>query len=339
MLAIIAKSFTFSLLIWTWKHSCELTTCDKLSNKKYCINGSLDTRNRRILKGEADLEYQQRHADLRGRIKNIVDEDDESFWERLNDMKHDDYFRTHFYTPMKDDISPNYFYGSMENDEFPRKINKVRYYDNFEKQDSSYQYCNNVPMKSQKLENKKNSKGFSTMKYDEGYNNLLHDRVRMYADLGVKHNYGNPQISNILKYDNKKKKKSQLNNFLKKMDLKLDIELSRFLKMTSKGNRLFFKRLGLKEKILYIVGKYRIFFPLIFVIALFIGMTCMLAKGTIAAYIGTPSLAFLTALVFVIAVSMGWYYVMKLINIKYVCRKYSTDRKSLKKYEPKELDY
>ncbi|SBS93013.1 Plasmodium exported protein, unknown function [Plasmodium ovale curtisi] len=284
-----------------------LTTCDKLSNKKYCINGSLDTRNRRILKGEADLEYQQRHADLRGRIKNIVDEDDESFWERLNDMKHDDYFRTHFYTPMKDDISPNYFYGSMENDEFPRKINKVRYYDNFEKQDSSYQYCNNVPMKSQKLENKKNSKGFSTMKYDEGYNNLLHDRVRMYADLGVKHNYGNPQISNILKYDNKKKKKSQLNNFLKKMDLKLDIELSRFLKMTSK--------------------------------ALFIGMTCMLAKGTIAAYIGTPSLAFLTALVFVIAVSMGWYYVMKLINIKYVCRKYSTDRKSLKKYEPKELDY
>ncbi|SBT72159.1 Plasmodium exported protein, unknown function [Plasmodium ovale] len=337
MLAILAKSFTFSLLIWTWKHSNELTTCDKLSNNKNCLNSSLDTRNRRILKGEADVEYQQRYADLRGRIKNIVDEEDESFRERLNDMKHDDYFRTHFYIPMKD-ISPNYFYGSMENDEFPRKINKARHYDNFEKQNSSYEYYNNVPMKNQKLENEKNSKGFNTLKYG-GYNNLLHDRVRMYADLGVKRNYGNPQINNIMKYDDKMKKKSKLNNFLKKMDLKLDIELSRFLKMTSKGNRLFFKRLGLKEKILYTLGKYRIFPPLIFVIALFIGMTCMLAKGTIAAYIGTPSLAFLTALVLVIAVSMGWYYVRKLINIKYVRRKYSTGIKSLKKHDPKELDY
>ncbi|SBT57386.1 Plasmodium exported protein, unknown function [Plasmodium ovale wallikeri] len=258
-----------------------LTTCDKLSNNKNCLNSSLDTRNRRILKGEADVEYQQRYADLRGRIKNIVDEEDESFRERLNDMKHDDYFRTHFYIPMKD-ISPNYFYGSMENDEFPRKINKARHYDNFEKQNSSYEYYNNVPMKNQKLENEKNSKGFNTLKYG-GYNNLLHDRVRMYADLGVKRNYGNPQINNIMKYDDKMKKKSKLNNFLKKMDLKLDIELSRFLKMTSK--------------------------------------------------------AFLTALVLVIAVSMGWYYVRKLINIKYVRRKYSTGIKSLKKHDPKELDY
>ncbi|SBS93014.1 Plasmodium exported protein, unknown function [Plasmodium ovale curtisi] len=210
MFAILAKSFAFFLLIWAWKHSNELTTCDKLSNNKNFLNNSLDTRNRRILKGEADLEYQQRHGDLRGRIKNIVDEDDESFRERLNDMKHDDYFRTHFYTPMKDDISPNYFYGSMENDEFPRKINKVRHYDNFEKQNNSYQYYNNVPMKNKKLEYKKIFRGFKKLlKHNEDVNKLLHDIVKICGDYEVEHNLVNPEASGIIIYNGKIQKRSK----------------------------------------------------------------------------------------------------------------------------------
>ncbi|SBT57387.1 Plasmodium exported protein, unknown function [Plasmodium ovale wallikeri] len=285
------------------------------------------------------MEYQQGYTDLRGRIKNIVDEDDEYFRERLNDIKRDEYFGTHFHMPMKEDISPNYSYGSMENDEFPRKINKARHYDNFEKQNSSYEYYNNVPMKNQILENKKNSKRFKKkLKDNEDLNELLHDIIKDcgYYDI---HDLLNREAYDIIIYNDKiqRRSKSRFLNFLRKLDSKLDIELSKYLKMTSKSDRLFFKHLSPYKKFVYIIRKYKVFSPFLFITALFITMICMLAYGVTLNSVAHIFVILSIPILFAMGVSAGWYYILKLINIKYIRQKYSTGKNRIKRYHPMKL--
>ncbi|VUZ95527.1 Plasmodium exported protein, unknown function [Plasmodium vivax] len=120
-------TLTVTLFISTWNHLYDsLTTANTWDKRIFPQNSTLHTAPGRILKGDIELGTQQRFKELKERIINLLDEDDESFKERFNALTHDGIFRKEY-----DELMTEYNLEKLSNalkryDDFEKRVNPFK---------------------------------------------------------------------------------------------------------------------------------------------------------------------------------------------------------------------
>ncbi|ANQ07916.1 hypothetical protein PCOAH_00019460 [Plasmodium coatneyi] len=90
-------TLTVTLFISTWKHLYDSrTTANTWDKRALPQNSTLHTAPGRILKGDIEPGTQEQYKDIKERIINLLDEDDESFKERFDALAHDGIFRKEY---------------------------------------------------------------------------------------------------------------------------------------------------------------------------------------------------------------------------------------------------
>ncbi|CAA9988050.1 Plasmodium exported protein, unknown function [Plasmodium knowlesi strain H] len=120
-------TLTLTLFISTSKHIYDsLVTANTWDKRTHPQNSTLHTAHGRILKGDIEPETQQRYKALKERIIDLLDEDDESFRDRLNALTHDGIFREEY-----DELMSEYTLEKLSNalkryDDFEKRVNPFK---------------------------------------------------------------------------------------------------------------------------------------------------------------------------------------------------------------------
>ncbi|SBT72646.1 hypothetical protein POWCR01_000042900 [Plasmodium ovale] len=242
MIALSNKIFALSLLIWSSQYSHNSHTngisYDKNGNAYY----SLGIRHSRLLYAAANVECQQQYDDLKGRIKNILEEDDETFRKNLNAEVYDEHFGNHFNKLRQNDIFPYNYNEFIEDDKFQvqfnemeesgnisKKYNPSRHYYGEDKYISSYNFDDHNEEVYNELDNNDDFEGFYTSKrnyynkepldmeiYDQGSITMRNHKKNFHKDL----NFRNKNTKKII---------SDLRRFLRKIDKSIESKLVKLI--------------------------------------------------------------------------------------------------------------
>ncbi|SBT57484.1 Plasmodium exported protein, unknown function [Plasmodium ovale wallikeri] len=237
MIALSAKIFTFSLLIWSSQYSYNSNTSRASCDKKKFARTSFSTRCNRLLLTKTEVEHHNKYAELRERIRNLIDEDDEKFEEKLYELVHDDKFRNHFIPFVHSYNYQRQFKETEQNDNIPKKYNPAGHHYGEEKYISSYNFDDHNEDVSNELDNNDDIEGYDASKrnytneelrdmeiYDQGITTMRNHKKKFHKDLNFRNKH--------------KKFTSELRRFLRKIDISIESKLvkliQKHLKITDK---------------------------------------------------------------------------------------------------------
>ncbi|SCO69588.1 Plasmodium exported protein, unknown function [Plasmodium vivax] len=175
------KAFALSLLVSIWQCYDESAGANTPHHNESKLNNSLNKNFGRILH-----ERKIRNADLKKRINNLLNEDDNTFGERLNALAHDEHFRKQFNVLIRDDLFQKRFKEVIQDKHFQKQFDILKnnrisddlqdftpLYDNdsVHKDGDPFNSCNNLEELFDKLriQKDKKEKQIEELKRDEEY--------------------------------------------------------------------------------------------------------------------------------------------------------------------------
>ncbi|SBS79992.1 Plasmodium exported protein, unknown function [Plasmodium ovale curtisi] len=231
-----SKTLTYSLLLWVSNYLYQTTTLCELTNYKHNVNISLDKKYGGLFKEGEKHGVEHDYMDLKERIMNLANEDDNCFGERLNALVNDDYFRKQF-NKLIHKMS-----NALKNDHnFEENTNPFKNYNNLEEFFDELKRINDYKKEqNDELANLNNYYRSSPdiTKYDDHLNIEYTTEKQRYMKK-VKYNRiinkrKESKFSKILR-----KLDTSIYKFLRKMNSKLESELIRYINMKS-FNRSYF---------------------------------------------------------------------------------------------------
>ncbi|ANQ10567.1 Uncharacterized protein PCOAH_00048140 [Plasmodium coatneyi] len=307
-------TLTVTLFISTWRHIYDsLSTANAWDKRVLPQNITLHTGPGRILRGDIEPETQQQYTALKERIINLLDEDDESFRERLNALAQDDHFRKQFNALMRDGLSQKGGNKIILDKFFHKHVNILNESDNnLEKNpflispdvnhsnhDNSdpFKFYNSLEELSDELKSKNyyKAKIIDELKRHEEYKEKRKSKIKRTNNLKREPTNGTEHavLSKLEKDDIfegflhryayeelvKPRKRSMLPTFLKKADKKLKAKVKRFLKKKTPG-RYADNGQDIMGKSFLFVKKFRVFIPILFFLPLVILATPLIIYYT-----------------------------------------------------------
>ncbi|GAB69528.1 hypothetical protein PCYB_002770 [Plasmodium cynomolgi strain B] len=264
-------------------------------NVKSCINISSNKRCGRMLTAdEKNRTREQNNVNLQKRIKTLLDEDDNTFGERLNKLAYDDNFRKQFNKLLQVDLFQKRFNKLMQDMHFRKHFNKLICNNNFEKHFSispDADYSNHDHYNPFKFSNNL-EEFFDELKSKNYYKAKIIDELKRHEECKTQpknemkrtNNLKREQIDEVEDYMSSKlekddisersfeghvykglvkpRKRSTLSTFLKKADKIFEAEVKRFLKKRAAG-RYSDKGRGIIGKFFSLIDKYRLFIPVL----------------------------------------------------------------------------
>ncbi|KMZ84811.1 hypothetical protein PVBG_04227 [Plasmodium vivax Brazil I] len=314
--------------------------------KDSSIYTSLNKRNRRILIADGDLRRDQKYANLQKRIKKLLDEDDNTFGERLNKLAHDDHFRKQFNELLQDDLFQKRCNKLMQDKHFQKRFSKLNNINNFEKQsfiplnadhnnhDNSdpFKFCNSLEeffdelkckndnkakiMDELKRHEENKTKPKNEMKRTNNLKRKPADEVEDYMPFKLEKDENLERSLERYAYKGsvKPRKRSTLPTFLKKADKMFEAEVNRFFKKKAAG-RYASKGRGIMGKLFSFINTHRVFIPILCLFASILIEPLIMISGTFV--FGTLVLSALTLPVIVsqflplIGAAVLGYYAIK----------------------------
>ncbi|SCO75072.1 hypothetical protein PVC01_140005900 [Plasmodium vivax] len=279
-----------------------------LCTVKSCANISSNKRCGRILTAKEKYRArEQNYVNLQKRIKKLLDEDDNTFGERLNKLAHDDKFRNNnfekqSFTPLDadhnnhDNSDPFKFCNNLEEffDELKSKNdNRAKIIDDLKRHNS----CALIPNEE--------------VKHIDDYEREQHDEIEGYDSLKLDHDYCYEDSIQSYKYKELGKPKSMsimravendADSILKVLDSTFEKEVLRYIKIkTQQKDPYSYRRRDKTGNLLSYLNKNRIFMPFLLVpIATILG-ALILTTGPI----GTALIALTSTMTVVTPVVFG----------------------------------
>ncbi|CAG9471761.1 unnamed protein product [Plasmodium vivax] len=308
------KTFTVALLlgISTYIHK---STCYKQNASSDSCNTSGITDH-----AESDLSEEQKYASIKNKIIMLLEEDDDNFGKRLSALVNDDEFREHFSNFIHKDASEKLVSGSTQEKEFQNDFDSCNSSGNHKGNTDPFKFYNSLEdfFHELKRENNSRTKPANVNGVKRNKSDVLESDDEDEDDIAIKipQNLSRNQPLQSLFYDYEYKRKHQLwlEKIINKLDSKFALEMTRFLKLSSRRTRVY-KGKGLSGYLKSLFSKYRVFTPL----ATGVGLSFLTIY--IAASMTNPAmLALLTlfaALLCKITLGMGIYYILRTIHLKY----------------------
>ncbi|SBT30960.1 Plasmodium exported protein, unknown function [Plasmodium ovale wallikeri] len=275
-------------------------TFGKSWNEKINPDKSFAVVTSRLLKGETQGEYEKRYSSLKERLKHYYDENDSAFPEQINILIH--------------------------SDSFPSQCGPFNFV-NFKNIHDSPKFIANLNEKFGVLNyDSDKEKQLDKLKY-HGYNKKFSDELKYDKDFNVRHTKERHRFFETMRYNDKKKKKrkSKIRLFLKRLNSRLASEMLLFLRSNSSSNKPFVKDHTVLGNILHFINKYKVFHPLIISGLIYFSILVICAV-IISNSIGSIAFATSFAVVsFCIYFLMGIYYLYIFIKARRI-------KKNSKKY-------
>ncbi|CAA9990292.1 Plasmodium exported protein, unknown function [Plasmodium knowlesi strain H] len=281
-------TLTLTLFISTSKHIYDsLVTANTWNKRTHPQNSALHTAHGRILKGDIEPETQERYKALKERIIDLLDEDDESFRDRLNALTHDDYFRKQYNVFIREDLSQKLCKKFILDKPSQKHFNILNSNNNLEKnpflispntnhnnQDYSdpFKFCNNLEEFFDELKHHEecNAKPKGEIKRTNNLRRELTNEVEDYIPSKLEDDISEGSIDSYMYRELvKPRKRSIVPTALKKVDKILKAEVKRFLKKKAAGRYADNGR-GIIGKFFPYINKFKIFIPILFFLPLII---------------------------------------------------------------------
>ncbi|SCQ16352.1 Plasmodium exported protein, unknown function [Plasmodium ovale] len=290
---LFVNIFTFTLLIFSWKNCFNTNSSNNLWGWDINPNSKLMAISSRVLRGETDIQNDHDYVTLEERINYLLLEDNDTFGERLLGLVNDKTFKKQFL------------------------IGRT-YKDNFQKQmDALY---NDYP-------------------YENPYDstNYLNDDYERYLD---KLNYLDNQVIGkgkrgkfleklICKNRVKGRRKSKIREFLSKINVKVEVEMLRFLKTDFSNYSYFIQGKNKYGKFVKFLETCKVFYPLLINAIIF--LTLVIPTGFIVTFTaGAIIYIALCALSYFSFFSMGIFFIHKLLKLDHMRNVYKKFRQRKK---------
>ncbi|SBS95055.1 unspecified product [Plasmodium ovale curtisi] len=272
----------------------------KSSNEKINPDKSFAVVTSRLLKGETEVEYEKRYSSLKEKLTYYYNENDSAFPEQIKILIHNDSFPSQ--------CNPFYFVNFKNIHDSPKFIA------NLNEQFGVLNYDSDL------------EKHLDKLKY-HGYNKKFSDELKYDKKFNVRHTKERQRFSETMRYNikEKKKRKSRIRLFLKKLNSRLVPEMLRFLRSNSSSNKPFVKDHRVLGNILHFINKYKVFHPLIISGLIYFSILVICAV-IISNFIGSIAFATSFAVIsFCIYFLMGIYYLyifIKARRIKKISKKF-----------------
>ncbi|SBT83362.1 Plasmodium exported protein, unknown function [Plasmodium ovale] len=222
-----AKCLTLALLVLAGHPSDNFTNSGKSFDKGISQNIS-NARHNRVLRGDSELYSERRYKDLKERILDLIEENDNEFEERLESCMHDKKFKKQFSSMIPDSRFQKHFDLINDTSFMEPRYNPVNYDTYYVKQYNSYGNNNyaqepyNKFVFGNKIE--KNYDLAQDEYFDEDIETDLFEKEQYKYNQEAPFDTYKPRKSNIMTYKSRKNNimSSRKSGFLKKLDAKYE---------------------------------------------------------------------------------------------------------------------
>ncbi|CAA9990608.1 Plasmodium exported protein, unknown function [Plasmodium knowlesi strain H] len=311
----------FYFLIWILQHHDESTAFGIQCNVGSSINISPNETCDRVLRvkeKESNSKRRIKNTDLKERIKTLLDEDDNTFAEKLNAIVNDDEFRKQMNVLIHKNTSGKMLFRSTQEKGLKRNFYPYNSRGNYEENTDQFENYDSFEDIFHEFERESNHKAKPVNGIRRNKSNIQESVEKEEEEeydiaINISQNLRRNKSLQSLFYDYEYKGEPQswIDRKIHKFNSKLDSEIIRFLRIMSRRTRIY-KGKGLSGYLKSLCSKYRVFSPLA------AGVVLSILTMHIAFLVSNPIIFILFSLItFNCTLVMGTYYIIRLLYIKY----------------------
>ncbi|CAG9472675.1 Plasmodium exported protein, unknown function [Plasmodium vivax] len=132
---LFSKTFTFSVLIWTWQYCNESPSLSASNDKGSALSNSLNKKCDRILNERTndERERQDQLKNLQNSINKLFSGGNNDLMEKLSALSNNENFKKQFNELMQNDVFQTQFKNLMQDKNFVKHLNALKNNKHFQK--------------------------------------------------------------------------------------------------------------------------------------------------------------------------------------------------------------